>query len=124
MTRRILTVDDQKIARDHLKQILEAEGYEVEAAEDGVTALEMLREKTFHLVITDAPGEASWPITASVFILVPRQPRDAAATALALDFFRWAWRNGADQAKALDYVPLPPALVERIEAYLARRIGS
>jgi phosphate transport system substrate-binding protein len=78
----------------------------------------------FHLVITNAPGEASWPITASVFILVPRQPKDAAATAAALDFFRWAWRNGADQAKALDYVPLPPALVERIEAYLARRIAS
>ena len=78
----------------------------------------------FHLVITDAPGEASWPITASVFILVHRQPKDAAATALALDFFRWAWRNGADQAEALDYVPLPPALVERIEAYLARRIAS
>jgi phosphate transport system substrate-binding protein len=78
----------------------------------------------FHLVITDAPGEASWPITASVFILVHRQPKDAAATALALDFFRWVWRNGADQAEALDYVPLPPALVERIEAYLARRIAS
>ncbi|MDR3619822.1 MAG: sigma-54 dependent transcriptional regulator [Paludisphaera borealis] len=53
MTRRILTVDDQKITRDHLRQILETEGYEVEAAADGVTALEMLREKTFQLVITD-----------------------------------------------------------------------
>ncbi len=53
MTRRILTVDDQKLARDHLQQILEAEGYEVESAPDGDAALRMLREKTFQLVVTD-----------------------------------------------------------------------
>jgi len=68
MTRRILTVDDQKIARDHLRQILEAEGYEVEAAEDGVTALEMLREKTFQLVITDLrmPDMSGFELLSSV----------------------------------------------------------
>ena len=53
MKRRILTVDDQKLGCEHLRQILEPEGYEVEAAYDGATALEMLREKLFHLVITD-----------------------------------------------------------------------
>ncbi|WP_165247816.1 sigma-54-dependent transcriptional regulator [Paludisphaera soli] len=53
MKRRILTVDDQRLSCDHLRQILEPEGYEVEAAYDGATALEMLREKVFHLVVTD-----------------------------------------------------------------------
>jgi len=53
MKRRILTVDDQKLSCDHLRQILEPEGYEVESAFDGATALEMLRDQVFHLVVTD-----------------------------------------------------------------------
>ena len=73
--------------------------------------------KDFHLVITNAPGENAWPITASVFILVYKQPKDAAGTRAALDFFKWAWDNGGKQAEELDYVPLPRALVEQVEAY-------
>lgn len=53
MRRRILVVDDQKLSRDHLRTILEPEGYEVETAGGGAEALELLRDKTFHLIITD-----------------------------------------------------------------------
>src|SRR5690606_18991260 len=35
--------------------------------------------KDFHLVMTNAPGADSWPITATNFILMYKQPRDAAA---------------------------------------------
>ena len=71
----------------------------------------------FNLVITNAPGAEAWPIAATNFILMRKQPRDAAASRAAQDFFRWAWSNGADQAKALDYVPLPAELVQQVEAY-------
>ena len=73
--------------------------------------------KDFHLVITNAPGENSWPITATNFILVYKQPKDKAATKAALDFFTWAWAEGGKQAEELDYVPLPKGLVEQIESY-------
>ncbi|MEO7064818.1 MAG: phosphate ABC transporter substrate-binding protein PstS [Dokdonella sp.] len=73
--------------------------------------------KDFHLVITNAPGENSWPITATNFILIYKQPKNSAGTKAALDFFKWAYENGGQQAEELDYVPLPKALVERIEAY-------
>ena len=73
--------------------------------------------KDFFLVITNAPGAGSWPITASVFILVYKQPRNSAGTKAALDFFKWAYENGGAQAEQLDYVPLPKALVEQIEGY-------
>jgi phosphate transport system substrate-binding protein len=73
--------------------------------------------KDFHLVITNAPGENSWPITATNFILVYKQPKNAAGTKAALDFFKWAYENGGKQAEELDYVPLPKALTEQIEAY-------
>ncbi|HTL15193.1 MAG TPA: phosphate ABC transporter substrate-binding protein PstS, partial [Thermomonas sp.] len=72
--------------------------------------------RDFSLVITDAPGADAWPIAATNFILMRRQPRDAAAAKAAQDFFRWAWANGAAQATALDYVPLPAELVQQIEA--------
>ena len=75
------------------------------------------KSKDFYLIITNAPGEASWPITATNFIIMYKQPKKAAAAKSAKEFFRWAYKNGDAQAKKLDYVPLPPALVAQIEAY-------
>jgi len=78
--------------------------------------------KDFQLVITNAPGETAWPLTATNFILVYKQPKDGAATKAALDFFKWAWENGAAEAEELHYVPLPTTLIEQIEAYWAAEI--
>ena len=69
----------------------------------------------FYLVMTDAPGEESWPITATNFILMYKAPKKGNKD--ARDFFRWVYANGDAQAKSLDYVPLPPALVQQIETY-------
>jgi len=75
--------------------------------------------KDFYLVITNAPGDASWPITATNFIIMYKTPKNAASAKAAKDFFRWVYANGDAQAKALDYVPLPAALVKQIDAYWA-----
>ena len=40
----------------------------------------------------------------------------------ALDFFKWALEDGASDAKSLNYIPLPPALIKQIEAYWAKNI--
>jgi len=73
--------------------------------------------KDFHLVMTNAPGENAWPITATNFILMYKQPRDAKRNADALAFFKWAFEHGQTQAQSLDYVPLPAELVAQVEAY-------
>lgn len=73
----------------------------------------------FNLVITDAPGADSWPITATNFMLMPKQPKDPARSQAALDFFKWAFENGQAQASELHYVPLPAELVTQVEAYWA-----
>lgn len=73
--------------------------------------------KDFNLVITNAPGEKAWPITATNFMLMHKQPKDAASSKATLDFFKWALENGQAQASELHYVPLPPELVKQIEAY-------
>jgi phosphate transport system substrate-binding protein len=67
--------------------------------------------KGFNLILTEQAGEKSWPIAGATFILIHKQPADAAAAADALKFFDWAYKNGAKEAEALDYVPLPAATV-------------
>ncbi|PKV12340.1 phosphate ABC transporter substrate-binding protein PstS [Xanthomonas prunicola] len=73
--------------------------------------------RDFNLVITNAPGEKAWPITATNFMLMHKQPKDAARSKATLDFFKWALENGQAQASELHYVPLPPELVKQIQAY-------
>lgn len=51
--RRLLVVEDSLIARDLERTILESAGFQVEAAVDGVEALEKLGAGDFDLVITD-----------------------------------------------------------------------
>ena len=63
------------------------------------------------VVLTNAEGEASWPITGAVFVLVPKQPEKADDLASALKFFDWTFANGAAEATALDYVPMPDNVV-------------
>ncbi|MGV8940293.1 MAG: phosphate ABC transporter substrate-binding protein PstS [Lysobacter sp.] len=79
--------------------------------------------RDFNLVITNAPGPGAWPITATNFILMHKQPKDAKRSADTLAFFQWALENGQTQASELHYVPLPPALVTQVEQYWAAEFG-
>jgi phosphate transport system substrate-binding protein len=76
----------------------------------------------FNVIMTNAPGEQAWPITATTWAIMYKKPKDAARSKAALDFFRWSFENGQSQAASLDYVPLPPELVQRIEAYWSQNI--
>ena len=53
MKRRILVVDDTPLIREHLRVILETDGFEVETAGEGRSALASLQDRPFHLAITD-----------------------------------------------------------------------
>jgi phosphate transport system substrate-binding protein len=78
--------------------------------------------RDFNLVMTNAPGPNAYPITATTFILMPKQPKDKARSDAALSFFRYALGQGQQQARKLDYVPLPDALVKQIETYIGAGI--
>ncbi len=69
----------------------------------------------YYQILTDEPGAASWPITAATFILMYKQPVDAAASGEALKFFDWAFKNGNKMAEELDYIPMPEAVVTLIK---------
>ena len=69
----------------------------------------------FRVIITDAPGEKSWPVAGSTFILMQTVPTDIASSSEALKFFDWGYKNGKQMAADLDYVPMPDAVVALIE---------
>ncbi len=57
--------------------------------------------------LLDQPGANAWPISGATFILVYKNPANAAATGNVLKFFDWAYANGDGMATQLAYVPLP-----------------
>ena len=79
---------------------------------------------SYYVILTDQPGAKSWPITGASFILVYKQPADAAPVDEALKFFAWAYKDGASMASELDYVPLPAALIDQVKKTWATEITS
>src|ERR1700728_1183988 len=78
----------------------------------------------YYVILTDQPGEQSWPLTASTFILMHREPADKDASAEAVKFFKWAFANGGKMAEELDYIPMPEPVVKMIEKTWSADIKS
>ena len=78
--------------------------------------------KDYNLVMTNAPGANAYPIAATTFILLPKTPKDKAKSDAVIAFFKYALEKGQEQAKKLDYVPLPNDLVTQIEGYISQNV--
>jgi two-component system, chemotaxis family, chemotaxis protein CheY len=53
MTHKILVVDDQALVRNHFQRTLEAEGFEVDVAENGKFGWKMALKETYSLILSD-----------------------------------------------------------------------
>jgi phosphate transport system substrate-binding protein len=78
----------------------------------------------YYVILTDQPGEASWPITAATFILMQKEPVDRAASTEAIKFFKWSFEKGGKMAEELDYIPMPESVVKQIEKTWTSEIRS
>jgi phosphate transport system substrate-binding protein len=78
----------------------------------------------YYLILTDQPGETSWPIVASTFILMHKDATDKASSQEAIKFFKWSFENGGKMAEELDYIPIPDAVVKLIEKTWSAEIRS
>ena len=78
----------------------------------------------FYVILVDEPGADSWPITATTYIIMYKQPVDSAASAETLKFFKWAYASGDDMARSLTYVPLPDNAIKAITASWHQIQGS
>ncbi len=120
---RLLVVDDDESNRDMLSRRLRKAGYEVESAEDGRRALDLLGKHVFDLILLDnmMPGVSGVEVLRRVrekhspcqlpVIMVTAQCDGASVLA--------ALRQGAN-----DYLTKPmdfPAALARIEIQLKRR---
>jgi phosphate transport system substrate-binding protein len=78
----------------------------------------------YYLILTDQPGDKSWPIVASTFILMHKDATDKASSQEALKFFKFAFEKGAKMAEDLDYIPMPDAVIKQIEKTWSADIKS
>ena len=78
----------------------------------------------YYLILTDQPGEKSWPIVASTFILMHKEPADKANSAEAIKFFKFAFDKGGKMAVDLDYIPMPAEVIKLIEQTWSSDIKS
>jgi phosphate transport system substrate-binding protein len=76
----------------------------------------------YGVILANQPGDTSWPMTAATWILMYKEPADKAASAEALKFFGWAYKNGGKMAESLDYVPMPSNVTADIEKTWAAEI--
>jgi phosphate transport system substrate-binding protein len=74
--------------------------------------------------MVNAKGSESWPISTASFILMYKAPGDKVASAEALKFFDWAFKNGKQLAAELDYVPLPDTLTAQIRTRVWNQIAK
>ncbi len=70
----------------------------------------------FAVSLIDLGGANVWPIVSPTFILLPKDPKDAAKSANVLKFFDWCYNSGAKVATDLDYIALPPAVQTTVRA--------
>jgi phosphate transport system substrate-binding protein len=75
----------------------------------------------FRVSITDAPGEAAYPISSFTWLLVHPTPADSAKGRLLHDFMTWMITPEAQRlASDLHYAPLPVPVIELVQARLGR----
>ena len=92
---------------------LESTTAAVDGAVDGVP-------NDFRVFITDPPGPDVYPIAGFTWILVRQDHADSQKGKALAEFLWWATHDGQRYASPLLYAPLPPRLVDRIEASLRR----
>lgn len=67
----------------------------------------------FRVSITDAPGEAAYPISSFTWLLFYETPQDTVQAAAMVEFMKWALTDGQAFASELGYSPLPASVVEK-----------
>ena len=72
--------------------------------------------QNFAVDLVDQGGEKSWPIVSATFLLLPKDPKDAARSANVLKWVEWAYTKGGPIATQLEYIPLPEKVQNSVRA--------
>ena len=96
----------------------------VESFQAAASNADWAKAPGYYVILTDQPGEKSWPVTASTFILMHKDATDKAASQEAIKFFKWSFEKGGKMAEELDYIPMPESVVKLIEKTWSADIKS
>lgn len=101
---RVLIVDDEKVIRDGLQRILEAQSFAVDSCSSGYSAIECMQKNDFDLIISDLkmPGMSGLEVLKSVRTLQPDIPVIIITGFASVETAVEAMKNGAS-----DYISKP-----------------
>ena len=67
----------------------------------------------FYMILTDQPGDDSWPITGVTYILM-RKDYKAGLKKELINYFNWCYTSGSAAAHKLHYVPMPENVIDMV----------
>ena len=70
----------------------------------------------YRISIVNPPGAGAYPISSFTWLLVYRNQTDATKGKKLVDFLHWYLHDGERTAPSLQYAPLPPDMVTRLDA--------
>ena len=124
MSGKILIVDDSALSRRTLRRILEAAGYEVVEADDGLTALEMYFLEKPGLVLLDLVMKGMYGL--DVLMKLREMDQEARVVVASADI-QSSTRKMVDEAGALGFITKPfisEQVIAAVETALAEGAHS
>lgn len=74
----------------------------------------------FRVSITNAPGDAAYPISSFTWLLIPDQIQDATKKKAIVDFLHWGLTDGQDLLEPLSYARVPKEVLAKEEAAISK----
>jgi phosphate transport system substrate-binding protein len=97
-------------------QVKNMNGKFVKASIESVTAAAAEAAKQmpadYRVSITNAPGDAVYPISSFTWLLLYQEPKDKAQGKVMVDFMKWALTDGQKFAGEMGYAPIPKNVVD------------
>ena len=91
----------------------------LESVTAAAASAKLPKDTDFRVSITNAPGEAAYPIASFTWLLVPKDAKDPAKAKILKDFLSWMIQPDAQKMAAdLNYAPLPAEVVALIQTRL------
>jgi phosphate transport system substrate-binding protein len=75
------------------------------------------RDRNFFITLTDAQAADAYPIMALSLAVIRSFSKAPGRAREMRAFFQWTMETGQDMASSLQYVPLPPSLIQQIEGF-------
>jgi phosphate transport system substrate-binding protein len=87
----------------------------IQSVTAAAAGMKLPKNTDYRVSIVNAPGKDSYPISSMTWILAYQNQPDRVKGAKLVNFLRWAYKDGEKSAAALDYAPLPPAMVAQLQ---------